>query len=235
MWYGTISRGFSLPYNFPPCSDGWISRTFATFPNPCWPGPSGCEIPISVGPAWDKATGTQEKKKGPSPALAGSEKTLRPRERFTGTEARLGLKSLWARLQSWVLWVLARRCVHTEVVAGASALALAGEGGGCEGWLAVCPGKTHFFPSCLPEAPSVRVGWKWEEWRAGGNASALAGRVRRPGFSWSSCGWALGAAGKGGAGEMWPSLLRSRWVIKCQSCPLGTWRSGRVGSRGSRD
>lgn len=53
--------------------------------------------------------------------------------------------------------------------------------------MASCLGKTHFFPSCPPEAPSVRVGWKWEEWRAGGNASALAGRVRRPGFSWSSC------------------------------------------------
>lgn len=54
---GAIPRGFSLPYNFPPCSDGWISRPSSTFPIPCWPGPRGCEIPISVGSGWDKVNG----------------------------------------------------------------------------------------------------------------------------------------------------------------------------------
>lgn len=54
---GAIPRGFSLPYNFPPCSDGWISRPSPTFPIPCWPGPRGCEIPISVGSGWDKVNG----------------------------------------------------------------------------------------------------------------------------------------------------------------------------------
>lgn len=100
--------------------------------------------------------------------------------------------------------------------------------------MASCLGKTHFFPSCPPEAPSVRVGWKWEEQRAGGNASALAGRVTRPGFSWSSCGWALGAAGRG---RGWQEVAQSsqKPVIKCQSCPLGSWRSGRVEKRGSRN
>lgn len=131
-----------------------------------------------MGAAWDKVTGMQEKKKGSSPALAGSEKTLRPRERFTGTEARLGLKSLWVQLQRagccgcrlggvcTQRWWLEHLCLHW----------LGREQGVRAGWQ-LARGKTHFFPSCPPEAPSVRVGWKWEECRARGNASALAGRV----------------------------------------------------------
>lgn len=96
-----------------------------------------------------------------------------------GTEARLGLKPLWVWLQSWVLWVQARRCVHTEVMAGASALA--GVGGGCEGWLAACPGKTHFFPSCPPEAPSVRV-----------EVGGVEGRRERICFGWQGeASWLL--------------------------------------------
>lgn len=96
-----------------------------------------------MGPAWDKVTGMQEKKKGSSPALAGSEKTLRPRERFTGTEARLGLKSLWVQLQR-------AGCCGCRLGGGASALALAGEGAGCEGWLAACPGEDTLFPFLSP-------------------------------------------------------------------------------------
>lgn len=55
---------------------------------------------------------------------------------FAWTEARLGLKSLGVWCQSWVMWVPAGRCMHTEVVAamGSEASALAVVGGGCEAW-----------------------------------------------------------------------------------------------------
>lgn len=77
-------------------------------------------------------------------------------------------------------------CMYTEVVAAARESEaehlrwLWWEEGVRAG---ILPGEDTLFPFLSPEAPSVRVRWKWAGRRAGGNASALAGRVRQPGFS----------------------------------------------------
>lgn len=58
VWWGAIPRGFSLPYNFPPSSDGWVSRPFPHFLSLTGQDLGGMRFPSLGGPGWDNVTGT---------------------------------------------------------------------------------------------------------------------------------------------------------------------------------